>query len=301
LKDPFFIFYDSRSGSTFLADLLIKYGPIAIPPETNFIPILLDSCAGEVVSDGNLTKWLELTYSDPKFSDWGIDEAEIIEAIRGGFPIDVRGFILLLCEIYKKKFFPESQLFGIKKNYIRHYRLLNEIFPESRFVTIIRDGRAVFNSKKKSIYSVTGRPFETSPIRAARAWVEEMKWTAEIMNHIPSLSFKIRYEDLVEEPEECTRKTLSFLGLEDSEFCSSARGYYVPGRYGKDLHKNVGDKPLTSRSTAWSETLSNEEIYMFERIAADSLLAEGYDLVCPSDKLLMKLKFYFKSISHILP
>ena len=41
------------------------------------------------------------------------------------------------------------------------------------------------------------------------------------MNHIPSLSFKIRYEDLVEEPEECTRKTLSFLGLEDSEFCSS--------------------------------------------------------------------------------
>ncbi len=42
IDDPFFMFYDARSGSTFLTNLLIKNANIAIPPETNFVSLIFE-------------------------------------------------------------------------------------------------------------------------------------------------------------------------------------------------------------------------------------------------------------------
>lgn len=299
IKDPFFIFFDSRSGSTFLADLLVKHGSVAIPPETNFIPFILKSHLGNQVTNQNLDSWIKLIYSDAKFSDWGIKKSEIKSALHDNLPVSTREFILLICNLYKQKFYPESKHFGIKKNYNKHYQEINKMFPGSCFITIIRDGRAVFNSKKNSIYSVTGLPFETSPIKSARVWVQEMYKTSKILNELPNLSYKLRYEDLLKQPKEFTEKVLDFIGLKYVDGPLDNAGYYIPKRYGKDLHKNVGEMPLKSRRTAWTESLSQEEIYMFENIAADFLTEEGYKLTSPPHTMVMKLKFYYRSILNI--
>lgn len=299
IKDPFFIFFDSRSGSTFLADLLVKHGSVAIPPESNFIPFILKSHLGNQVTNQNLDCWIELIYSDAKFFDWGLKKSEIVCALKDELPLSTKEFILSICNLYKQKFYPESKHFGIKKNYNKYYREINTMFPASCFITIIRDGRAVFNSKKNSIYSVTGLPFETSPVKSARAWVQEMLKTSNILNELPNLSFKLRYEDLVKQPKELTKKVLDFIGLKYVDEPLDNYGYHIPKRYGKELHKNVGEMPLKSRRSAWTESLSQEEIYMFENIAADFLTEEGYKLIAPPHTVAMKLKFYYRSILNI--
>ena len=280
IDDPFFLVYDSRSGSTFLANMLVKSVGVALPPESNFITAIFDNYFRQSVENSHdLEKIIKVIYSDRKFADWKIEETEIKQYIGDRYPLSIRDFILTVCTIYKNKNFPNSNIFGLKKGvYLTRHREMKQMFPQSQYIGIVRDGRAVFNSKKNSIYSVTGKPFETSPTEAAREWCKIINILEEAEQKYLGEVLKVKYEDTIERPEETVAILKDFLDIKNSSERINRKKYVIAQRYG-ELHKNVGKKPMRSRITAWQESLSAEEIYAFESVAYKHLLAEGYPLI----------------------
>ncbi|NEN90424.1 MAG: sulfotransferase [Okeania sp. SIO3H1] len=278
IEDPFLLVYDSRSGSTFLSNLLVKSAPIAIAPESDFISAIIQNYRQKIITDKqDLENILEITFSDQKFSDWNLDCDEIYKYIQLNSPTSIRDFILLICTLYKEKKFPDSEVFGLKKStYLKLHRTINKLFPQSKFISIVRDGRAVFNSKKNSIYSVTGKPFETNPYSAALEWSKILKLIREVDQNYPGRMAIVQYEQMIQEPEATVKTLCQFLGIKSSE---TNNQYSIPDRYGKDLHQNIHKEPLVDRIEAWQQDLSDREILAFEVVSHQDLLLESYELL----------------------
>ena len=251
--------------------MLVKFVGAAIPPETNFITALLSKYEKETIdNDSDLKQTIDIIYQDNKFSDWKLDRAEVEDYIERSFPLTIRDLILQICTLYKQKNYPNSQFFGLKKGvYLTKYRQMKQLFPQAKFVGIVRDGRAVFNSKKHSIYSVTGKPFETDPYRAAKEWCRIYGFLQEVLQKYPTEIINIQYEKMIEDPDNVIAEIREFFDISEvKEF--GDKSYVISDRYG-NLHKNVNKKPLEKRITAWQKTLLAEEIYAFESVAYKQL------------------------------
>ncbi|MFX0137988.1 MAG: sulfotransferase [Candidatus Hodarchaeota archaeon] len=280
IKDPAFIIYDPRSGSTFLSNLLIKNSRIAIPPESNFMPLIFENFKKTRIENlHDLKVILDITYNDSKFSDWGIPKAVIKEQITDVLPTSIREYILLIISIFMKEKFPDAELFAIKKdNYMRYHKQIKALFPFSKFIALIRDGRAVFNSKKVSIHSERLRPFENDVIKAAERWCNTVSLLHDIKKTYETDTLIIYYETLIEDTNRILSQICDFLDL---EYLSNPRKFkfLLTERYGQDLHKNIDKEPLSARIDAWKDDLSREEIFVYESIAYKHLMAEGYQLM----------------------
>jgi hypothetical protein len=107
--------------------------------------------------------------------------------------------------------------------------LLHRIFPDARFVVLIRDGRAVADSlarvdwwENSFVWWYGGTP---ARFRAeggdpwemcARNWVEEIEAIEEGLRSIPDEQLlRLRYEDLVMEPVHTFERIATFAGLPD--------------------------------------------------------------------------------------
>ena len=83
-NDPFFILFASRSGSTFLANELMRRADVCVFPETNFVTRLLAEHPNEyTVRARDLDRLLDAIYSDVKFQDWGLDRTFLRQSCGG--------------------------------------------------------------------------------------------------------------------------------------------------------------------------------------------------------------------------
>jgi hypothetical protein len=107
--------------------------------------------------------------------------------------------------------------------------LLHRIFPDARFVVLIRDGRAVADSLARVDWwesnhvwwyggtpaawqAEGGDPWEM----CARNWVEEIRAIEEGLRTVPDAQvMRLRYEDLVASSTEAFERVASFVGLPD--------------------------------------------------------------------------------------
>jgi hypothetical protein len=132
--------------------------------------------------------------------------------------------------------------------------LLHEIFPDARFVFLVRDGRAVARSLARvdwwerdlvwwyggtpSDWRAEGRdPWEM----CARNWVEELEAIEVGLETVPAEQVRrLRYEDVVREPAPAFDAIANFLGLpEDPAWRAAVSTLPIddrndPGRPGPD-------------------------------------------------------------------
>lgn len=301
-KNPFFIFYDSRSGSTFLSNLLVERVEVTIPPETNFIIKILNNYKKKrIESISDLEYLLKIIENDSKFSDWRLGIKEIRENTKNKLPLSPRGFLLTIFSIYKKKHSSKFYFFGIKKgNYINNYKQIKNIFPNAKYICLIRDGRAVFNSKKNSIYSKTGEPFETNVYKAAKRWSYVVNLMLDLKKENPKQTLILYYENLINNKEKVLEKTYNFLEIKPRKK-PNKENYIIPKRYG-NIHDNIKKEADASIIDKWKKNLSKEEIYSFENIASEELKNHGYDFYSKkySINLLKRIKIKVKSFLYII-
>lgn len=276
--DPFFILSDGRSGSTFLANQLAKCAGIVIPPESQFITRLFTKYSGDTINHAaSLKEVLDIVFAEEKFCDWEIDRKVIETECLKELPMSMRGFIYKIIDLYAVKHSAKAVLFGIKKNYIMQFGEIKKVFPESRAIALIRDGRAVFNSKKVSAHSRTKKPMGTDPVKVAGNWVMLIR---ELRHHEKSNKniIFVKYERLIENFDNVMNEIYDFLGLSADERQIGGNGMHIPERY-NGIHKNVNKAPLSSRIIAWQTELPRMEIAKYEAIAGPTLVSEGYTLV----------------------
>jgi hypothetical protein len=162
-------------------------------------------------------------------------------------------------------------------------RYLNEIFPDSQFIHILRDGRAVSNS----IYNfMIGRGWFSQNERDSweKNWPEEwvqayhesnksravfagMIWqyyVTEILREKNTISesryIEVRYEELMEDSRQTMKRVTDFCGLEWSE---SFKNYI-------DMFS------LKSRNFKWKENLDTRQKDLLESALRDSLTSLNY-------------------------
>jgi hypothetical protein len=151
--------------------------------------------------------------------------------------------------------------------------LLDETFPGARFVSMVRDGRAVACSLSRvdwwpdSVvpwYGKTPRDWEAEgrdPWElCARTWVEESLEVRRALGAVDHVH-EVRYERLVEDPVPVLEEVGRFVGLEpDPRWTSALRGMSYPNR--NETWRAVLDPAVVDRITEIQRPLLDELGYL---------------------------------------
>lgn len=202
IRDPVFVLCAGRSGSTLLRFLLDSHPALTCPPETR-IPWLCTqaSQAWSVIEDAPLG-------GDPEFPE------PVLEGLRRSFDPMIAA---VLARSGKRRFCDKSLGAAL------HSPLLRAVWPEARFISLYRHPMDVIGSGVEAApWGLNGYGFEpyvaASPGNSVAAlgsyWVD---YTAAILSAEEAhgeACLRLRYEDLVADPEAEAERLFGFLGTE---------------------------------------------------------------------------------------
>jgi hypothetical protein len=155
---------------------------------------------------------------------------------------------------------------------LHNWRLLDDTFPDARFVHIVRDGRAVALSLK----SVRWGPNDVEA--SAQWWLSRL--STALMCELAlgaECVLRVRYEDLVSDPATALGRVCAFIGVEYEPSMAAGGGYRLP-KYWNHGHTLVARSPDASRIGAWARDLSASDIERFEAAAGPALEFFDYPL-----------------------
>lgn len=270
---PVFIGGCSRSGTTLLGAMLGAHSECICTPESQFKidvyrKILKDN------GEGINTKEILASIADHKrFKIWElpIEDAEIQGGKNGTTYAEI---VLSLVKKYgvkkvgKKK---ASLWIDHSPDNIRYALTLFNIFPDARMIHLIRDGRAIASS----VMSLDWWP--VTVVSWAHIWMENLAYGLAAESVFDSSRIiRIRYEDLVKQPEETMGEICSFLNISYEPQMVNAKEFKIP-QYTSEQHKLVGKGIDTSRLNAWKDVLTPRQIEIFESITGELLKMFGYE------------------------
>jgi hypothetical protein len=211
-RDPIVVFGAPRSGTTYLEQILNSHPAVFISHETRVFAWLHHA--------------LSLTQDHRLVAN---HREEFMAHLRAGLPQVMRDFYRDLA--------PDARYWGDKNP---HYadpfnrgslELVAELFPGSRFVHIIRDGRDVVSSLSQKRWS-EGKPWATFD-QALRAWKQHVRLGRAFGEALqPDRYFELRYEDLVTDDVGIAAELFRFLDIEPDPaveaFCRSQQQQRTP-------------------------------------------------------------------------
>jgi hypothetical protein len=180
----------------------------------------------------------------------------------------------LVCEYAKSRRKEEATVWvdHTPTNFRRASTLI-EMFPEARFIHLVRDGRAVAASLMKLDWG------PNNAFDAAQYWMARCgPGLAAESRFGRDRVLRVRYEDLVSQTEPTLRRVASFADLEYESGMTEGLGLR-PGRYSEQQHRLVGTPPDSSRVDRWRGTLKPRQVEVFEAEAGDFLGSLGYQPV----------------------
>jgi Sulfotransferase family len=167
--------------------------------------------------------------------------------------------------------------------YVTKLPLFERLYPEAKFIHIMRDGRDVWLSLKKL-------GWETNVVKVARTWANVLRKARRYGRSVnPSHYYELRYEDLISRPEEELKKIMEFLGepyTEELLHAGKADGKNIAFKGWPKIHEGIE----AGNRNKWEKEMSDEEIALFESQAAPILRELGYPLADrrPSGSILWK-------------
>lgn len=267
---PVFIGGCARSGTTMLGSMLGAHSTCLVLPESQFILDLLRSPLAEPFDAEAVGARLVEHF---RFKTWGVDirPPEGAEAVAiASYRELIEWFVARYGALVER---PERERWIEHSPWNTQFApTLFDLFPEARLIHLVRDGRAV----AASIMRVEWGPNEIH--FAAPWWAHRLAFGLAAESHYgPERARRVRYEDLVLDPEGTLRDLCEFLGLEFEPAMLAADGLRVPD-YTSGWHKLVGSKPDPARLEAWRRDLTPRQIEIFESITGELSTYLGYPL-----------------------
>ncbi|KAI1291754.1 Protein-tyrosine sulfotransferase [Halotydeus destructor] len=179
-----------RSGTTLLRVLLDAHPDIRCGEETRVVPRML----------GFRQQWMKSPFEARRLKEAGIT-SEILDSA-------VASFIL---EIIAKHGTPAPRLCNKDPFTLRSAVYLRQLFPSSKFIFMIRDGRAVVHSIISRKVTISG--FDLSDFsQCMKKWnsaMQAMNYQCQQLG--PDVCLPVYYEQLILKPREWLEKILNFL------------------------------------------------------------------------------------------
>jgi hypothetical protein len=200
---PFFVVGCPRSGTTLLRVMLHSHPRLAVPPESHFIvglaprPLRIRHRRPVTVDD---------IISHEKFREWDVDPAVVRAQVEAEQPADFAALIDAVFKAYAAAHGKER--WGDKTpGYVSYMPMLARLFPDARFVHIVRDGR------EAAVSMAEWRWGPRTAIAGAFWWRRKVAVGRRDGRRLGATRYhELRYEDLVADPEKQLRSVCAFLG-----------------------------------------------------------------------------------------
>lgn len=287
---PFLIVGSPRSGTTLLVQMLNRHPRLFIPPETAFFLQLARYRREHPHQSFDLpsfTRWY-LTSRPAKYLN--VDEQVAGRLLAGATePVDVLANLMsFLLERSGKCRWGEKT-----PEHVHNVDDLCRCFPDSQFIVLVRDGRAVVRSRlehpewRDNLYS------------AARKWRHDIQAGLKLMEQTGDRSIEVRYESLVLEPQATIHRILDFLG-EDQIDCEDAMSNQTFDEYyARPWMCKSTDAPDHSRISAWRDKYTPLQLRALEGFIGKQLQSLGYPLVVPATHQGWRLLAAIAILQHV--
>jgi hypothetical protein len=236
-----------RSGTYWLQRIVCAHPEVAeVPSETHLF------------SHGLAPLLERFQYEEPSAPDVGLVYANRDEVI---------GHLRALCETIFESFRDgRASVAERTPLHVNHIPLIHEVYPDARFIHIIRDGRDVARS-------ITRQEWGPNTIEgAASEWRDSVSngRAASGSTLTPAQYREVRYEALLADPEPEIAGIHSFLSLDSAEGGGRARA-------AGPRHANIGPSKRGGVGVGkWQDEWSAEQIAEFDSVAGELLRELGY-------------------------
>jgi hypothetical protein len=274
MRDPFFIVGNDRSGTTMLRLILDRGPEVAIPPESMFLTDFAAEFAGDAPQNQEAAqRLLNRVWEHPKVRLWELPgpTPQVPANLDAN---DAYRFVAAApFEAYAKKY--GKPRWGDKTpHYVHHVDQLLQLWPDARFVVLVRDGRDVALSLKRM-------PFGPNNAWAAAPWwARGIQAGENAQRQHPHKVKTIRYEDLVAEPRQTVQAVCEFLDLNYSDEMlaleTADRARIVKDQV--SWFPTIFDGITTDKAGRWRREMSVRDQRIFAARAGEELVRMGYEV-----------------------
>lgn len=281
-----------RSGTTLLQRMLDAHPDMAIANDTHFIPRAAKKALRHN-SDPELSNELvKAVLAYRRFYRMGLDDDEVREVASQSHKYSE--FVSRLYDLRAQK--QGKTISGEKTpDYCRKIPQLSALFPQAKFIHIIRDGRDTALSTLDWANETKGPGkwglWQSDPVGTCALWWRWQVSTGSTEGaKLPADRYReIRYEDLVSQPERRLEELAEFLEIEYSEDMS--RFFVGKTRQKPGLSAKSAWIPPTKGLRDWRQQMSDEDALLFQELAGDWLERFAYEpagqgTVTPSDRAM---------------
>jgi len=259
----FFIMGSGRNGSTLLALLLGRHKEVFLPPEQYVLPYSIISWHLILFKEWNIFSKEILKDYRCKNQNWNLEQNDfdLLEKEIIGLNKKYRkasNIFRLIFRFYAAKNNPHKRIFGDHSpNITLFYKSIYSEFPNAKYIFLVRNPLDVILS-----YSKMSKNPASNPKYASWKWNNSIKAYHWIKNRPNSKVLLIKYEDLVLDPKDITKKIFSFLGVDYQDVISPSPENQTNDPLGTkkySFHANLY-KPISGRSiNKWKERLSEKK------------------------------------------
>ncbi|MEX2600470.1 MAG: sulfotransferase [Balneolaceae bacterium] len=271
-----FLMCSERSGSNFVTKLLNGHSAVCGPSTKHiFNPVIRNLFRYEPLDhpsnwDSLLTDIQSLL--DVPFSIWehSFKPGELRKLAPEGD----------IAQLLERIFYAEAEAHGKEHLFIKENQLYEFFpfllihYPASRYLYQVRDPRDMALSWKKNPAHPGG------VIKAARQWKKDQQQYLKLFRELEreGAAVMIRYEDLIENPEEELEKMLSLLGLVYEEGMLSFHQDRLTQKNAETQQawKNLSRGVLSGNKNKYRSELSEEEVRSVEKICYHEMKLLGY-------------------------
>jgi hypothetical protein len=278
--NPFvFIVGCPRSGTTLLQRLVDAHPHLAIIHETHWIPKFYQKATQESPETRVTPELLNQLRKHPKFKHLGIPREELQSWLGRAESVKYAAFVTAVFDHFGRK--RGKPLVGDKTPaYARSVDVLHALWPRTRFVHLIRDGRDVclsaVNWREPGRLLLRASTWKgDADITAALWWEWHVRLARQSGQRLgPELYCEVRYEALVNQPaEECLR-LCAFLGVPyDADMLRFHEGRT---RTEAGLDPKEAWLPVTPGLRDWRTQMPDREVERFEAATGHLLDELGY-------------------------
>lgn len=265
---PFFIVGSERSGTTLLRVMLDSHPALHIPRESHFISDLLRTYSPDKVLCGTeILDAFKIVSAHRRWKEWEVNSATVLEKLRDVQSLTLADFIhLLFVEVTSRE---GKARWGDKTPaYVLQIDKIKRIFPNAKFIHIVRDGRDV-------CLSLLGRGWHGEWLRImAERWAHTVKEGRRLGSKVGSEFYlEIGYEDLVMDSRGTLQRVCQFLNEPYSEemlaFYERADGKVAARE--AHVHKKLTRAPMSNDIERWKREMSLMQVGTIESVAGSAM------------------------------
>jgi hypothetical protein len=271
---PFIVGW-GRSGTTLLRAMLAAHPEMAVPPESHFL-VPMAGRRYRYERDGALDarRFLDDLFVafGRRMRVWSLEREDVVSRFDRSPPATFADAMRAVYAAYAEA--GGRRRYGDKTPiHVLHVDMLAALFPETRFIHIVRDGRDTALSYLDQTFGPN--TIAEAAVRWQRA-VRAGRRSGRLLG--PGRYREVRYEDLLDDPEAHVRDLCAFVDLEFDrgmlDYHERADSLLERG-YVADVHPNLR-RPPTPGLREWRRDMTLDQVRTFDVLAGEGLKEFGY-------------------------